>query len=244
VKRFFALVLLLALLPAAVAETQTITVTQSGDGSSYYFEPAVLQVAVGDTVVFVWQNGSHNIAQASDAEAVSYESGFRSGDPQVGGNWTLPAEYTAADSTLEYLCEPHVMMGMRGSIIVGSGAAPIPEMALSFGDFPWLSYLLVLPLLGTGWCWGFRNHPGAPRMIALGTTMATLLLSIVVFMKAGSGSGYRLMEEYVWSSQLGVSLLLGVDGISSPMVLLTGILGPLTGQHCSLDYCCCCRLRC
>ena len=56
-KRFFALVLLLALLPAAAAETQTVTVSQSGDGSSYFFEPAVLQVAVGDTVIFVWQNG-------------------------------------------------------------------------------------------------------------------------------------------------------------------------------------------
>ena len=227
-KRLLVFVLLLALLPAAAAETQTVTVTQSGDGSSYYFEPAVLQVAVGDTVVFVWGNGSHNVAQASDGEAVSYESGFRSGDPQAGGNWTLPAEYTTVDGTLEYLCEPHVMMGMRGSIIIGSGAAPIPEMSLSFGDFPWLSYLLLLPLLGALWCWGFRNHPGAPRIIALGTTMATLLLSVVIFMKAGSGSGYRLMEEYVWSSQFGVSLLLGVDGISAPMVLLTGILGPLT----------------
>lgn len=90
-KRLLVFVLLLALLPAAAAETQTVTVTQSGDGSSYYFEPAVLQVAVGDTVVFVWGNGSHNVAQASDGEAVSYESGFRSGDPQAGGNWTLKA---------------------------------------------------------------------------------------------------------------------------------------------------------
>ena len=220
--------LLLALLPTAAAETTTVTVTQSGDGSSYYFEPVVLQVTIGDTVEFVWGNGSHNVAQVANSEANRYESGFRSGAPQVGGNWTLPAEYTAADGTLEYVCEPHALMGMRGTIIVGSGAAPIPEIALSFGDFPWLSYLLVLPLLGAGWCWGFRNHPGAPRMIALGTTLATLLLSLVIFMKAGSGSGYRLMEEYVWSSQFGVSLLLGVDGLSAPMVLLTGILGPLT----------------
>jgi plastocyanin len=102
----------------------TVLVTQSADGSSYYFEPAVLQVSVGDTVEFVWYNGSHNIVQVSDAEATLYESGFRSGDPVVGGNWTLPAEYTATNGTLEYVCEPHVVMDMRGTIIVGSGAAP------------------------------------------------------------------------------------------------------------------------
>ena len=227
-KRLFALGLLLVLLPAAAAETYTVTVSQSDDSSSYYFEPNVLQVAVGDTVRFEWGNGSHNVAQASDGEAKSYVSGFYSGDPQVGGNWTLPAEYTATDGTLDYLCVPHVSMGMRGSIIVGSGAVPIPEIALEFGEFPWLSYLLVIPLLGAMWCWGFRHHPEAPRVIALGTTLATLLLSVIIFLKAGSSSGYRLMEEYVWSSQFGVSLLLGVDGLSVPMVLLTGILGPLT----------------
>ena len=227
-KQLFTLGLLLALLPVAAAETHSVTVSQSDDGSSFYFEPTVLQVEVGDTVNFEWGVGSHNVAQVSDEEAVRYESGFRSGDPRVGGNWTLPAEYTAVDSTLNYLCEPHVSMGMRGSIIVGSGAAPIPEIPLEFGDFPWLSYLLVIPLLGAMWCCGFRHQPEAPRVIALGTTLATLLLSVIVFLKAGSSSGYRLMEEYVWSSQFGVSLLLGVDGLSAPMVLLTGILGPLT----------------
>ena len=36
------------------------------------------------------------------------------------------------------------------------------------------------------------------------------------------------MEEYEWAPNLGVSLLLGVDGLSSPLVLLTGIICPLT----------------
>ena len=64
--------------------------------------------------------------------------------------------------------------------------------------------------------------------IALSTTLFTLIVSCVVFVKAGSGSGFRLVEEYEWAPNLGVSLLLGVDGISSPLVLLTGIIGPLT----------------
>ena len=101
-------------------------------------------------------------------------------------------------------------------------------MAMKFGDFPWLSYLLVFPLIGTLWIFGFRNNPEAPKTIALFTTLFTFVLSVIVFFKAGSGSGFRLMEEYVWAPKLGVSLLLGVDGLSTPLVLLTGIIGPLT----------------
>ena len=54
-----------------------------------------------------------------------------------------------------------------------------------------------------------------------------------------------MVEEYVWAPSLGISLLLGVDGLSSPMVLLTGIIAPLTvlfswhekeSQHCSFHF--------
>ena len=198
-KRFFALVLLLALLPAAAAETYTVTV------SDFAFSPAELEIEVGDTVVFIWNDtaSAHNVAEVGDADANDYNGGFRSGDPQAGGgNWSLPAEYTMIDGTLEYVCVPHAP-GMRGSIIGGSGAAPIPEMALSFGDFPWLSYLLLLPLLGALWCWGFRNHPGAPRIIALGTTMATLLLSVVIFMKALPAKSGTISSERIAASIAG-----------------------------------------
>lgn len=226
----FPLFLLLAifLLPIASAEDHTVLVSQSPDGMSYYFEPIVLEIAVGDNVTFVWGNGSHNVAQVASSDSGVYESGFRSGAPQVGGNWSLPAEYTTQDGTLYYVCEPHIMMDMRGTIIVGTGKVPVPEISMEFGDFPWLSYLLVFPIIGSLWTFGFRDSPNAPRIIALFTTLFTLLLSIVVFFKAGKESGFALVEEYEWAPSFGISLLLGVDGLSSPMVLLTGIIGPLT----------------
>ena len=37
-----------------------------------------------------------------------------------------------------------------------------------------------------------------------------------------------MLENYDWAPGYGFSLLLGVDGLSSPMVLLTGLLGPVT----------------
>ncbi|OIR22461.1 MAG: hypothetical protein BET99_04165 [Marine Group III euryarchaeote CG-Epi2] len=99
---------------------------------------------------------------------------------------------------------------------------------MEFSDFPWLSYLLVFPIIGAIWSISFRNTPNAPRLVALCTTLFTLIISLVVFVKTGSKSGYSLMEEYVWAPELGISLLLGVDGLSSPLILLTGIIGPLT----------------
>ena len=226
---FFALILAALLLPAVSGEDHTVLVSQSADGSSYYFEPEVLNIEVGDNVTFVWLNGSHNVVQSSDSASNVYlAGGFSSGVPQVGGNWSLPSDYTSQDSTLYYICEPHATMQMKGSIIVGTGEVPLPEISMEFGNFPWLSYLLVFPLIGALWTFGFRDSPHAPRIIALFTTLFTLIISFIVFFKTGSKSGYSLMEEYVWAPNFGISLLLGVDGLSSPMVLLTGIIGPLT----------------
>ena len=226
---FFALILAALLLPAVSGEDHTVLVSQSGDGSSYYFEPEVLNIEVGDNVTFVWLNGSHNVVQSSDSASNVYlAGGFSSGVPQVGGNWSLPSDYTSQDGTLYYICEPHATMQMKGSIIVGTGEVPLPEISMEFGNFPWLSYLLVFPLIGALWTFGFRDSPHAPRIIALFTTLFTLIISFIVFFKTGSKSGYSLMEEYVWAPNFGISLLLGVDGLSSPMVLLTGIIGPLT----------------
>ncbi len=226
---FFALLGVLVLFSGSVeAENHTVLVSQSDDFSSYFFDPVVLEVEVGDNVTFVWGNGSHNVAQVSDSDSNDYNSGFYSGSPQVGGNWSLPADFTAQDGTLYYVCEPHATMDMRGSIIVGSGSLPLPEISMEFSDFPWLSYLLVFPIIGAIWSISFRNTPNAPRLVALCTTLFTLIISLVVFVKTGSKSGYSLMEEYVWAPELGISLLLGVDGLSSPLILLTGIIGPLT----------------
>ena len=70
---FLFLFLVVALVPAASAENHTVMVTQADDSSSYFFEPAVLTVGIGDTVEFVWGNGSHNVAQVSDSESMTYD---------------------------------------------------------------------------------------------------------------------------------------------------------------------------
>ena len=168
------------------------------------------------------------MAQVSDSDSNDYNLGFYSGASQEGCNWSLPSEFTSQDGTLYYVCEPHASMNMRGSIIVGSGSLPLPEISMEFSDFPWLSYILVFPLIGALCSISFSNTPNAPRLLALFTNFIPLVISLIVFMKTGSKSGYSLMEEYEWAPNLGISLLLGVDGLSSPLILLTGIIGPLT----------------
>ena len=37
-------------------------------------------------------------------------------------------------------------------------------------------------------------------------------------------TGYQFVEKYNWLPALGISLNFGVDGISAPLVLLTGVV--------------------
>ena len=45
---------------------------------------------------------------------------FRSGEPVDGITWLLDSNYTQEETTLYYVCEPHVGMQMRGQIIIES----------------------------------------------------------------------------------------------------------------------------
>ncbi len=65
----------------------------------------------------------------------------------------------------------------------------------------------------------------AIKWTALATGFGCLLLSLYQFLVfEPSASGYQLVESYQWLPQIGISLHLGIDGISSPMFLLTGIV--------------------
>src|SRR4030065_2306962 len=52
-----------------------------------------------------------------------------------------------------------------------------------------------------------------------------LLLSIYVYFAYDSAvGGYQFIEKYTWIPQLGISFHVGVDGMSAPLVLLTGVV--------------------
>lgn len=90
----------------------------------FAFLPSELKVNIGDAVTFKWANktGSHNVEQVSSSSDTSYNDGFRSGDPQKGpAEWIVPSSYLQTNTTLYYICDPHVVShNMRGKIIVGN----------------------------------------------------------------------------------------------------------------------------
>ena len=135
------LFLLFALiLVPSIASAEDHTVLVGTESNALVFEPAILKISPGDNVTFIWTPGMpHNVAQVSSSASNTYVSGFRSGDPQDGGEWALPSNLTEQDGTLYYVCEPHAGLQMRGQIIIQSA----PEITMDFGDFSLKYYPMV-----------------------------------------------------------------------------------------------------
>jgi NADH-quinone oxidoreductase subunit M len=63
------------------------------------------------------------------------------------------------------------------------------------------------------------------RVTALAAATFALLLSIwVYFTYNSSAGGYQFQEQYSWLPALGIGYHVGVDGMSAPLVLLTGVV--------------------
>jgi NADH-quinone oxidoreductase subunit M len=63
------------------------------------------------------------------------------------------------------------------------------------------------------------------RVTALAAAFIAMILSAWVYFSYDSATGgYQLVEKYDWLPVLGISYHVGVDGISAPLVLLTGVV--------------------
>ena len=104
-------------------------------------------------------------------------------------------------------------------------------MTQLFEGTPLLTATLFLPLAGALFILLLLRTPRAVRFFAVGITIADLLLAGAVFyavLKDKSGLQFGepiLVERFDWIQSLNVQYFLGVDGLSAPMVLLTGLLG-------------------
>jgi NADH-quinone oxidoreductase subunit M len=95
--------------------------------------------------------------------------------------------------------------------------------------FPWLTVVTFLPLAGGVI---LLLVPSRERTIvrwwALAVTLATFGVSIGVLASFHAGrAGYQLVEQASWVGILGFRYVLGVDGISLFMVVLTAALMPI-----------------
>lgn len=97
---------------------------------------------------------------------------------------------------------------------------------------PLLSLTIFLPLLGVFFLVlakedGERSNYNA-RMVALITSIATFLLSILCLMRFDPlSTDFQLVEKHTWLPFINSSYHIGVDGISLPFVLLSTFLSPI-----------------
>jgi len=93
-------------------------------------------------------------------------------------------------------------------------------------DIPWLS-LIWLSMLVPAIIIAFipDRYPDLMRWVGTGFAFISLVLSLLVFLAYDPvRGGFQFIEQLDWIPQLGMSYLLGVDGINLPMLLLNGIV--------------------
>ncbi|MCH8900927.1 MAG: hypothetical protein IIC88_01350 [Chloroflexi bacterium] len=105
----------LSAIEAAAAEDETFVVVRQ---RNKFFDPPVVVIHEGDTVVWVNETGGgwHDVQ--------SYEGEFHSGRMDPGDTFTQTFEEAGVHG---YLCSPHVIDGMQGVVVVLPEGTPLPE---------------------------------------------------------------------------------------------------------------------
>jgi len=96
-------------------------------------------------------------------------------------------------------------------------------------DFPWLSVLLLAPVVGAVALMLLpKDGPAAlPKQIAFGVSLLTLALGIAMAAEYDATGGMQFTEDAEWIRSFGAHYALGVDGVGLTLVMLTVILTPV-----------------
>src|SRR5512143_109591 len=93
--------------------------------------------------------------------------------------------------------------------------------------FPFLSVIVFTPAVaGMIILLVPAAQKNTARSIALAAAVLDLALSLTVYVTYLTQhlTGYQFIEQYRWLPALGISLHFGVDGMSTPLILLTGVV--------------------
>ncbi|MCY4581941.1 MAG: proton-conducting transporter membrane subunit, partial [Chloroflexi bacterium] len=89
-----------------------------------------------------------------------------------------------------------------------------------------LTAITFVPMIGAALALAVRGSSQTTRLIALATVLAELGLTISMYVIfSAQGDVYQFVQRAPWVSAFGIEFLVGVDGLSAPLVLLNGILG-------------------
>ncbi len=101
--------------------------------------------------------------------------------------------------------------------------------------YPFLSMIIFLPVLGAAALVLIRDEE-ASRWFSLTILTMTFLFSLPLYREFDPNlAGFQFVENHAWLPRYGLSYLLGVDGLSLPLLLLNTLLGPIT-VLCSWRY--------
>jgi pseudoazurin len=98
--------------PAYAANFEVHMLNKGADGTGMVFEPALTQIAVGDTVTFLPTDKGHNAESIKDILPEGAETFKGAMGKDVVVTFTAPGVYGVK-------CAPHLGMGMIAAIVVG-----------------------------------------------------------------------------------------------------------------------------
>jgi plastocyanin len=94
------------------------------------FTPQVLTIAVGDTVEWRNTDGFHNV----NGTQTTYPMNPESFGNNTGTGWTYKHVFITSGK-YDYQCDPHVGLGMVGTVTVVDSSTTIHEIMVSNGKF-------------------------------------------------------------------------------------------------------------
>ena len=97
-------------------------------------------------------------------------------------------------------------------------------------QFPWLTTLVLLPLVGILPIPLLSDRDGQTLrwyVLGIGCIEFSLMLYTFTHFYQIDQAGLQLVERYNWVSQVGLTWSLGVDGLAMPLVLLSGLVTTL-----------------
>ena len=98
-------------------------------------------------------------------------------------------------------------------------------------QFPILTSLVVLPIAGAACLFLVRDderHAPLVRNIALVVSALVFADTLILWSRFNAASGdFQFIERHAWIPTFGISYVVGVDGISLLLLVLTGFLTPL-----------------
>ncbi len=101
-----------------------------------------------------------------------------------------------------------------------------------------ITLLIIVPLLGALFVGSARAN--AARGIALFFNLLTATIALVLWRNFdGAATGMQFVERHVWIPSIGVDYLVGIDGLSLLLILLTSIIFPfaLLAQRLDRTFC-------